>query len=511
MSLDRVSATQVDAWKRCNRFWYHRYVLKLPEPKTAAQVRGSNTHKVVEHFLLDGVIEGDYECTQIANAGLGALQRLKVRRPGQVEHGFSLLTYPYGPKWVGFVDYHDELARPFLVVDHKTTSDFRYCKTPEELRHNTQMVSYARWAIEEYKVNEVEVRHLYLRTKKPYKSHEVPAIVDASHVADLWHGYFDDIRRMARWEAERPETAEPLEPTTTACSMYGGCAYRSQCGLSVKSFSGFVPLGRKTMAEGKRTLSEIMAARRVGQSTPPINGAAAQEYAKQTGVGEIPPGAGFAGVGGACGKAMPGGRKCGVDRVWCSDECMDASEELSKGVVPPDAPREEKAPPLVLTPSPAPEAAPEAKKGRRVGRPKAEVANGASSAATETPTPAAAAPAATASTESVPAPAVRSTSGDRPRSGLVIYVDCMPVKGAEAEPTLFEDFIRPFFDRIAETHGVPDARLIDFGKWKGPLLASLRERISEAPPVLVVSSYGSGVNEALETLIPYASKVVRRF
>ncbi|HEQ78953.1 MAG TPA: PD-(D/E)XK nuclease family protein [Euryarchaeota archaeon] len=50
-SARTLSPSQVNLFIQCPRKWYYRYVMKIPEEETFAQVRGSAVHYVVEHFF----------------------------------------------------------------------------------------------------------------------------------------------------------------------------------------------------------------------------------------------------------------------------------------------------------------------------------------------------------------------------------------------------------------------------------------------------------------------------
>mgnify|MGYP001590906993 FL=1 len=95
------------------------------------------------------------------------------------------------------------------------------------------------------------------------------------------------------------------------------------------------------------------------------------------------------------------------------------------------------------------------------------------------------------------------------RTRFSIYVDCIPVKGGEAEWVMFEDWIAPYARQVAEAHGIADFRLIEYGKGKAILANVVREHVAEVPEVLIVSSYGPAVSDVLDVLIPHATRVVR--
>src|SRR5262245_25994595 len=54
ITLHNVSASQVNAFKTCRRFWYFGWIEKLRAPKTSAQQRGTDIHSEIEHYLTTG-------------------------------------------------------------------------------------------------------------------------------------------------------------------------------------------------------------------------------------------------------------------------------------------------------------------------------------------------------------------------------------------------------------------------------------------------------------------------
>jgi hypothetical protein len=163
----------------------------------------------------------------------------------QVE--FNLPTYPGGPLMNGKPDvaWWKIVAEKWLkIIDNKSTSNFRYCKTPEELSHNTQMVIYGRWGYEEQKAETVEVAHVYLHTKNKKKGRthmvplpsEPPLILTREHVQEEWDQRLETVKLMGA-AARGAVNAEQLEPNTKHCErMYGQpCPFRAKCGQMNKS------------------------------------------------------------------------------------------------------------------------------------------------------------------------------------------------------------------------------------------------------------------------------------
>lgn len=90
-----------------------------------------------------------------------------------------------------------------------------------------------------------------------------------------------------------------------------------------------------------------------------------------------------------------------------------------------------------------------------------------------------------------------------------LYIDCIPTKGAPGGWALAEDIIGEIVNEVAEAHGVPDYGLIDFGKGKSGLAASLRQKLGELPQTVVVMSHTRGADIFVEICTPYAERIVR--
>lgn len=86
-----------------------------------------------------------------------------------------------------------------------------------------------------------------------------------------------------------------------------------------------------------------------------------------------------------------------------------------------------------------------------------------------------------------------------------LYIDCLPL-GGNGVVENFSDIVAGLARKVAETTGVPNWRLHEFGKGKGYIAAEL-EAI-ELPKVLYVSSREDLSALALEILVPRAANVI---
>jgi hypothetical protein len=484
---DHVSASQVEAYRRCPRFWFNQSVLKIRTPPSPAQERGSKCHKTVETFFETGALVGDTEALAITQPVMSLLPPRGEEL--LVEHKIEMATYVGGPSWIGYIDYFDPREHPIHVGDLKSTSDIRYCKTPSELVGLVQMNSYAHWALGEYPAeNEVRLSHTYMVTRRPHKAHVVQAVTNRSIVSQNWSRDLATVREMQAWATERPETADALPPNTNACDMYGGCAFRKQCGLMPK-LNLFRNLEKKKMTDAPTngtkpmSLSERLAAKRAVANGIPLAGAApvpsvvAVATPPATIVGAPPiVGAAAQAQVAAYGETLPTG--------------AGLAATMPTGIVPPDAPARDAAT-FVAPPTPTPEPV---KKTR--GRPKKEAAPEVATA-----TPPAAIPTLTPQTAGVSAKPQLATPFE-------LWIDTIAVKGAK-EITTAEDWLAPIVEAVSEDNGIQDPRLIAFGGGKVAVANAIRESLGDVPPVLLVNSMSPYAHELIEILTPYATRVFR--
>jgi hypothetical protein len=242
LKLPNTSASQVTAWDNCQRYWHYNWVKGLKTPPSIAMQRGTHIHSAAEHALKNSgeLLDNPwrpYASSMLPHLPIGQEKVL-------VEQKILLETAPGLPPWLGYIDLLDDsrtLSKLLRVTDHKTTSDFRYAKTPAELMLNSQLNSYARFVYENGHDEEIEVGHLYIKTaKKTPKAPQIKPVyvrVSKKHVDTVWERDLVKVEAMTR--AAEIENTDELPPSTNFCSVYGGCPHRSRCGVIDETvFSG---------------------------------------------------------------------------------------------------------------------------------------------------------------------------------------------------------------------------------------------------------------------------------
>ncbi len=249
----RISASQHAVADLCMRKYGFRYVLGLPEPKTAAMEEGTLGHARIERWLKNGEPPGDDRFGKLVSAAI-EMGAIALPMPGLlVEHEFYIPLpdtngIGAGHSFYGFIDcvippgYENRRA---VVVDNKFTSDVMYAKTPDELRTDPQAISYSKAAIDMYpgQLDEVENRWVYLQ--KGSKIVKPVSIVRSK--GDVYEAWAKTEARSIELVQIRQKKIEPNqlpEGDDEACHAFRKpCPYMAQCdkwkaGSRARSFFG---------------------------------------------------------------------------------------------------------------------------------------------------------------------------------------------------------------------------------------------------------------------------------
>lgn len=572
-----VSASQLVAWNRCRRYWHFRHVRRMTTPQTPAQERGSGVHKALEHAQLGKQVPTDVQ--KFIPYLLAAAPYLPPSGTALIEARFEIATYDGGPTWLGFIDRAELWRRPAARIgDNKTTSDFRYNLTPDEITHDVQLMSYAEAAYTGIPVSEksldvimvppevpIELGHLYLLTRnKTPTARYVSGTVNRQQVADFWGGeLMPRVRELV--PARQVQDTLELPPNTESCGMYGGCAYRAQCGLVPRIKSAYRPgegdnESKNNENKGEKTMAEMSWVERM-KAANGITTNGAQEAAPAAPVQAMvvtQP------VGEPTGPVSPRDLKVeklvamGVPRpmaVEIADKEFPAAPppvvaaappaEPATTVVPPDsAPRDtvdtrEATPPKTRGESKKKKAAestapaqvpcgmcqlPMAKFGAsesyqhpaNVPCMRAGMTIARDNALESVPAAAPAPPPPPVNITAAVAERAAASAAQPERRELTLLIGVMVSKQGKQDDdvTMLEDWIAPMCEQVAKANEVPDWRLVKFAQVADGMLASeIRARMSTGnyPSVLVINPSTRAADVAIETLSPYASRIYRGF
>lgn len=246
--VKHVSASQFKTYTACARQWWFDKVAKVPRPARPYLDFGTEVHGHLEAYLKHG--QRPVNTTPSGRAALAGLSLLPEPQ------GFGMmveadldppLEVVPGVVWVGRADV---LIPPpdAWVIDHKTTKDWRWMKSPQELQTDPQVVSYALWSMRHHGGSSVRVSHVYYHSQPERLGRGTPAArrVDTTVHRDaaeyLWAGYQGPVRALVS-DGLKVDVSE-VEPNWDACDNYGGCPYRQRCAMNGQK----VTLGAVAMA-----------------------------------------------------------------------------------------------------------------------------------------------------------------------------------------------------------------------------------------------------------------------
>jgi|GEM_PF-1958760 len=224
------SASQLKTFDRCERKWAFEKIEGFRPPPSKSQELGTRVHKVIEDYLagaVDAFRPNESKEHKIAFPGfqfwphrrdiLGIESKLSLSVAGCPFTGYIDVDAYIGPR----VDGHP------LVIDHKTTSDFKWALTPDELASDIQQTLYSADALQRSGADKVEARWIYYLTKGKPEARKVSVTLPSEQVEHNLVRVEDLVRRMEK--ARFADAANDLQPNVEACADYGGCPHRHRC------------------------------------------------------------------------------------------------------------------------------------------------------------------------------------------------------------------------------------------------------------------------------------------
>jgi RecB family exonuclease len=248
---DYFSASQLENFNDCPRKWAWRYLEGIDAPSNQYAVFGLAVHGQIERYLKTGT---PFDLTtdegEAAMAGIHYLPQPGTE--GMTVEGQFVLT-GWGHKFLGYKDVQvnrivgsgplpgrapitDQIDPNKgkmipLVIDHKTTGNFKWAKTADELKKNIQAVVYATHAMVGTGAEACDLRWIYYKRSRPFQAKAVDVrvtrgdlespLIDIKGLADSMAGIKNSGYR-----------ALDLPPNPGACGSYGGCPYVRHCDLS---------------------------------------------------------------------------------------------------------------------------------------------------------------------------------------------------------------------------------------------------------------------------------------
>lgn len=238
---EHLSASQHDTFVDCERKWGYRKLDGHEGEENGYAKAGRAIHGVLEEYLTSGQLpdpdaeivtfthpktgeEITYTGQDVTSIILPGIPYLPAPGEGKVEGEFELNTMV--GVWLGYKD----LVHGSRVIDHKTTGNFAYAKTEDELKTNAQAVLYAADEMDrDETLTEVQLCWIYyLRNPNRPNAKAVETKLTCQEVdRNILPVLEVGLQIQERYLQAKHEglTADGLPYNLETCSKYGGCPY----------------------------------------------------------------------------------------------------------------------------------------------------------------------------------------------------------------------------------------------------------------------------------------------
>lgn len=225
----------------CQRRWFFKSVLKVPEPPRDNLTLGTNLHSAVENFLIKGAPgEMTPEVQRLFHAIKAEVIRVRDEGFLALEHPIDFLMAP-DVRIIGRID----VLRKSGPLDWKTSSDVgKYAPTPYKLARSTQMVTYAEWQDKMAFAgtsSPSQVTHVYVQTKGTPVTQRIDAMMTPTLLTEGVSRVINIAREMksALSLPNTPEGANDLRPDRSKCrgNTKMPCPYINICPVEKAAMS----------------------------------------------------------------------------------------------------------------------------------------------------------------------------------------------------------------------------------------------------------------------------------
>lgn len=246
--LTTTRSSHVRIYETCPRQWYLHHATNYANCKSDAMTWGVTMHEILEDWFERGIPPPN---TPHGRAARLSLQHLPAPGPGlSVEKKWKLSAAPYVAEYTGAIDLCDVTVRQYpepeakllppgiyyghfnkfvQMWDHKSCSDVKWAKTPEELSQDISACAYAHYLCTTYNAGEVRCRWVY--TQRDGKaSVPVDFTITREQAAARWQKTMQSVAEMqAILKAAQPGAVQDIRGNLDVCDAYGGCHYRPTC------------------------------------------------------------------------------------------------------------------------------------------------------------------------------------------------------------------------------------------------------------------------------------------
>ena len=227
--FSHLSASQINLFKdTCQRKWYEIYINGESTPSSPALERGKIVHTHIENYLLKGIQPPqDTDEGLIASSGLALLPTYEEDK---VFIEYALDNFPpLSPtvKFKGFIDCLIVNDDHIEILDHKTTSAKKYMLTELDLMTNTQLIIYARHAMQAYPHTKFKLSHIYYLTSGKKYAEKRSVEVDRDHIMKIFTDLVPTIKDMI---GAYDKQIDAMEKNESSCFAYGQrCPFFLRC------------------------------------------------------------------------------------------------------------------------------------------------------------------------------------------------------------------------------------------------------------------------------------------
>jgi len=226
----RFSASAFGTFEDCNLKWWFNKVAGFPTPTSPNQQLGTDVHALLETYSRDGIVPDDTtEAGCIASAGIHYV-------PDQADnyHVEDELDLMIGPlTFKGYIDAWNHVETPDYtthVIDYKTTKDFKWALSSEQLSHAHQPLAYIEALIRTDRIERNDFylnEHIYFRTVGIPIATSVKSLTPDDHVRQNWSEMEIASHKMANYAYI--QDPRDVKYNIGSCRKYGGCPFAQFC------------------------------------------------------------------------------------------------------------------------------------------------------------------------------------------------------------------------------------------------------------------------------------------
>lgn len=224
----KVSPSQYSTWTACQRKWYFEKVLKIASPQHPSAELGERCHTAIENYLKSGQREGDEDVLRILTYVWEQpwLARRVLDPDVHIEDWATGVVG--GVPYRGRIDMFWKEGRKAVIVDHKTTANFKYRKTDAEAKTDPQTLFYSEYLFQDQDIDEIEIRYHYIQTRG---IPQAPMMVVVSYTRDEILQPLENLGVFLREMRDARELPlEKIPRNEKSCWLYGTrCFYYADC------------------------------------------------------------------------------------------------------------------------------------------------------------------------------------------------------------------------------------------------------------------------------------------